>query len=372
MFIIFNLEGYLKSTMKTILVTGGCGFIGSNFILSQRENGSAAVINLDCLSYAANMDNLASLSGDSGYCFVKGDIADRDLVRMILDKHRPSAVVNFAAETHVDRSIGTPFDFIRTNVVGTFQLLEETRAYWEKLSEAERREFRFLHISTDEVYGSLGPEDPPFSEKTAYAPNSPYSASKAASDHLVRACRHTYGFPAITTNCSNNYGPRQFPEKLIPLMVLNAVSGKPLPIYGDGANVRDWLHVTDHCSGLALVLERGTVGETYNIGGRCEMRNIDIVRMICDRLDRLLPDSRFRPHFDLAEFVRDRPGHDWRYAVDCSKIERELGWRPRESLETGLEKTIKWYLDNEKWVRSVQTGEYRRWIERQYGIQEGR
>ncbi|MHC1725663.1 MAG: dTDP-glucose 4,6-dehydratase [Syntrophobacteraceae bacterium] len=357
--------------MKTILVTGGCGFIGSNFVLSQRESGRAAIINLDCLSYAANMKNLASLAGDPHYCFVKGDIADRDLVRTVLDRHRPSAVVNFAAETHVDRSIGSPFDFIQTNVVGTFQLIEETRAYWERLSVAESRDFRFLHISTDEVYGTLGPGDPPFSEKTPYAPNSPYAASKAASDHLVRACCHTYGLPAITTNCSNNYGPRQFPEKLIPLMILNAISGKPLPIYGDGTNIRDWLYVTDHCNALSLVLERGVVGETYNIGGHCERSNVDIVKMICGCLDHFFPESPHRPHFGLAAFVKDRPGHDWRYAVDCSKIEKELGWRPTETLESGLIKTVEWYLNNPDWVRSVQTGEYSRWIEGQYGLKEG-
>lgn len=353
--------------MSTVLVTGGSGFIGSNFILFQRMHAKSSIVNLDCLTYAANPKNLESLADDPGYLFVHGNMADRSLLRSIFEKHQPCAVVNFAAESHVDRSIDSPEPFIRTNVLGTFQLLEESRRYWQKLSEKARESFRFLHISTDEVYGTLGPADPPFTEKTAHAPNSPYAASKAGSDHLVRAYHHTYGLPTLTTNCSNNYGPRQFPEKLIPLMTLNATGGKSLPVYGDGSNIRDWLFVEDHCSALSLVLERGRVGETYNIGGHCEKTNMEIVQMICRCLDSMLPKSAFKPHADLIEFVKDRPGHDWRYAIDCSKIEAELGWKPAETLETGLRKTIEWYLQNGEWVESIKTGEYKRWIERQYG-----
>jgi len=352
--------------MKTYLVTGGAGFIGSNFILRLRRLGRARIINLDLLTYAGNLMNLEPIRFDPDYIFVQGDIGDRSLVREILGRYRPQAIINFAAESHVDRSIDGPEDFIKTNVLGTFHLLDETRRYWSALSSTEKREFRFLHVSTDEVYGSLGPEDPGFKEDTPYAPNSPYSASKAASDHLVRAYHHTYGLPVLTTNCSNNYGPRQFPEKLIPLMILNAIEGRKLPIYGDGLNIRDWLYVEDHCEALEIVLERGQVGQTYNIGGRCEKTNLDLVRTICRLLDEMLPKSPYKPHESLITFVKDRPGHDRRYAIDCSKIERELGWSPRESLETGLRKTIRWYLDNPEWVRSVQTGEYREWLQKHY------
>lgn len=344
--------------MKTYLVTGGAGFIGSNFVLGMRGRKKARIINLDLLTYAGNLMNLASIEGDPDHVFVRGNIGDRPLVRKLLEQHRPCAVVNFAAESHVDRSIDGPEDFIQTNVVGTFHLLEEARRYWEGLEGEEREGFRFLHVSTDEVYGSLQPEDPPFCETTPYAPNSPYSASKAASDHLVRAYHHTYGLPTLITNCSNNYGPRQFPEKLIPLMILNAINGKPLPIYGDGLNVRDWLYVEDHCEALSLVLEKGTPGQMYNIGGRCEKTNIEIVKTICNILDEIFPNSPHKPHESLMTFVKDRPGHDRRYAIDCSKIERELGWRPKESFDTGIRKTIQWYLDNPEWVRSVQTGQY--------------
>jgi dTDP-glucose 4,6-dehydratase len=299
--------------------------------------------------------------------FTKGDIGDRELVRTLLEKHKPSAIVNFAAESHVDRSIEGPDDFIQTNVVGTFHLLEEVRRYWGSLEDEDKSSFRFLHVSTDEVYGSLGPDDPAFSEDTAYAPNSPYSASKAASDHLVRAYHHTYGLPTLTTNCSNNYGPRQFPEKLLPLMILNALAGKPLPVYGDGMNVRDWLYVDDHCEAIRVVLEKGRVGEVYNIGGRCEKANMEIIKTLCRLLDEMRPDSPYVPHESLIKFVKDRPGHDRRYAIDASKIERELGWYPKETLETGLRKTIQWYLDNPEWVESIKTGAYREWMEKQYG-----
>jgi dTDP-glucose 4,6-dehydratase len=353
--------------MKTIVVTGGAGFIGSTFILSERARDRCAVVNVDLLTYAANPANLASLNGDARYTFIKGDIGDRTLMREVFRSHRPCAVVNMAAESHVDRSIVGPGEFIRTNVVGTFNLLEETRAYWEELDENERSSFRFLHVSTDEVYGSLGPDDSPFHERTPYAPNSPYSASKASSDHLVRAYHHTYGLPVLTTNCSNNYGPRQFPEKLIPLMILNAVRGKPLPVYGDGLNVRDWLHVQDHCNALRVVLDRGEVGQVYNIGGCCEKTNIEVVRTICGILDDLMPASPHVPHASLVTMIKDRPGHDRRYAIDCSKMERQLGWRPNETFETGLRKTIIWYLDNKEWVSCVETGAYRQWIQHHYG-----
>jgi len=353
--------------MKTYLVTGGSGFIGSNFILRQRRLGRARIVNLDLLTYAGNPMNLKPLQSDKEYVFVHGNIGDRKLVRDMLEEYRPHAILNFAAESHVDRSIDGPEDFIQTNILGTFHLLEETRRYWGGLSSDEKRDFRFLHVSTDEVYGSLGPEDPAFKEDTPYAPNSPYSASKAASDHLVRAYHHTYGLPVLTTNCSNNYGPRQFPEKLIPLVILNATKGKKLPIYGDGLNIRDWLYVEDHCEALEVVLEKGRVGQTYNIGGKCEKTNLDLVRTVCRLLDEMLPESLYKPHESLITFVKDRPGHDRRYAIDCSKIERELGWYPKESLETGLRKTIEWYLGNPEWIKSVQTGEYREWIARQYG-----
>ncbi len=349
-----------------ILVTGGAGFIGANFVLDWLKQSQEPVLNLDKLTYAGNPENLAALQGDPRHVFVQGDIGDRALVGRLLAEHRPRAIVNFAAESHVDRSIHGPEDFIQTNVVGTFHLLDEARAYWMGLPQAEKAAFRFLHVSTDEVYGSLGPEDPPFTESTPYAPNSPYSASKAASDHLVRAYHHTYGLPTLTTNCSNNYGPYQFPEKLIPLMILNATQGKPLPVYGDGMNVRDWLYVTDHCAAIREVLTRGRVGETYNVGGWNEKTNLEIVHTVCALLDELRPDPA-GPHARLITFVKDRPGHDRRYAIDASKIHRELGWKPAETFETGIRKTVEWYLAHMDWVQRVTSGEYRRWVERHYG-----
>jgi dTDP-glucose 4,6-dehydratase len=352
----------------TILVTGGAGFIGSNFILQSLESGAAtAVVNLDKLTYAGNLRNLESASTDRRYTFVHGDIGDRAFVRRLLEQHQPWAVVHFAAESHVDRSIRGPDDFIRTNVDGTFALLEEVRAYWASLNDDDGKRFRFLHVSTDEVYGSLGPHDPPFSETTAYAPNSPYSASKAASDHLVRAYHHTYGLPTLTTNCSNNYGRFQFPEKLIPLMILNARDGKPLPVYGDGQNVRDWIYVADHCEAIALVLVRGKPGETYNVGGWNEKPNLEIVHIICDLVDEMAPRAGGSRR-GLITFVKDRPGHDRRYAMDARKIGRELGWRPKETFETGIRKTVRWYLENEEWVRDVTSGSYRQWISTHYSV----
>ena len=348
-----------------ILVTGGAGFIGSNFILKQMQEGTTPIVNLDKLTYAGNLHNLESIAGSQRYEFVHGDIGDRELVRRLLEKHQPVAIVHFAAESHVDRSIRGPDDFIRTNVDGTFALLEETRAYWTALAEEPRQHFRFLHVSTDEVYGSLGPDDPPFCETTPYAPNSPYSASKAASDHLVRAYHHTYGLPTLTTNCSNNYGRFQFPEKLIPLMILNARNGKPLPVYGDGKNVRDWLYVEDHCDAIATVLRGGRPGETYNIGGWNEKPNMEIVETICDLLDEMSPRSGGSRR-ELITFVKDRPGHDRRYAMDARKIERELRWRPKETFESGIRKTVRWYLENEDWVRDVTSGSYRQWIATHY------
>ncbi len=353
--------------MKTWLVTGGAGFIGSNFVLLERARGNNCVVNLDLLTYAGNLKNLESLRDDPGHIFVQGSIGDHDLVRDLLRSYLPSAVINFAAESHVDRSIAGPEDFIQTNVVGTFRLLEEVRKYWSSLGDNERAAFRFLHVSTDEVYGSLEAEDPAFREDTPYAPNSPYAASKAAADHLMRAYHETYGLPTLTTNCSNNYGPRQFPEKLIPLMILNALKGQTLPIYGDGLNVRDWLYVDDHCEALRLVLERGKPSNVYNIGGNCEKTNMEVVRTICRVLDDMLPGSAQAPHDSLIRLVKDRPGHDRRYAIDSRKIESELGWRPRENFETGLTKTIRWYLDNTVWIESVLTGSYREWIQRHYG-----
>ena len=348
-----------------ILVTGGAGFIGSNFVLDWLRDSDEPVVNLDKLTYAGNLENLAALKGDARHIFVQGDIGDRALVERLLKEHRPRAIVNFAAESHVDRSIHGPEDFIQTNVVGTFHLLEETRAYWGGLSEAEKGAFRFLHVSTDEVYGSLGPNDAAFTETTPFAPNSPYSASKAASDHLVRAYNHTYGLPTLTTNCSNNYGPYQFPEKLIPLMILNATQGKPLPIYGDGMNVRDWLYVGDHCTAIREVLAKGRLGETYNIGGWNEKPNIEIVKTVCALLDEMRPDPA-GPHERLLTYVKDRPGHDRRYAIDARKIERELGWRPAETFDTGIRKTVRWYLDNMAWVEHIASGEYRNWLETNY------
>src|SRR5229473_5818401 len=351
---------------KTILVTGGSGFIGSNFILQWIEQEGTPVVNLDKLTYAGNPRNLERVSSDPRYCFVQGDVCDRQLVRGLLERHKPRAIVHFAAESHVDRSIRGPDDFIRTNVHGTFCLLEEVRAYYEELGPQERNWFRLLHVSTDEVYGSLGPNDVPFSETNAYAPNSPYSASKAGSDHLVRAYYHTYRLPTLTTNCSNNYGPYQFPEKLIPLMILNACSGKQLPVYGDGQNVRDWLFVEDHCEAVRTVLARGRVGETYNIGGGNQKHNLELVETICAILDELRPADPVVPHRELITFVKDRPGHDRRYAVDARKIERELGWKPRESLESGIRRTVHWYIEHEQWVNEVTGGGYRQWIETHY------
>jgi dTDP-glucose 4,6-dehydratase len=350
-----------------ILVTGGAGFIGANFVLDWLAAGGEGVVNLDALTYAGNRENLASLDGDARHVFVHGDICDRPLVDRLLAAHRPRAIVHFAAESHVDRSIHGPGAFIRTNVEGSFTLLEAARAYWSSLAEPERAAFRFLHVSTDEVYGTLGPNDPAFTENHPHQPNSPYSASKAASDHLVRAWHHTYGLPVLTTNCSNNYGPWHFPEKLIPLMIVNALAGKPLPVYGDGMQVRDWLYVKDHCSAIRTVLARGRVGETYNIGGWNERPNIEIVKTICALLDELRP-SPSGPYARLITHVTDRPGHDRRYAIDARKIERELGWRPAETFETGIRKTVQWILDHPDWVARVQSGAYREWVERQYGV----
>ena len=355
---------------NTILVTGGAGFIGSNFILQQMQDASASVVNLDKLTYAGNLHNLESVSSNPRYAFVHGDIGDRAQLRKLLEIHQPNAIVHLAAESHVDRSICGPEDFIRTNIDGTFALLEETRAYWSALPEPQRKNFRFLHISTDEVYGSLGPDDPAFSENTPYAPNSPYAASKAASDHLVRAYHHTYGLPTLTTNCSNNYGRFQFPEKLIPLMILNARDGKPLPVYGDGMNVRDWLYVEDHCEAISTVLRGGRPGETYNIGGWNEKPNLEIVHMICDLVDEMAP-SAAGSRRDLITYVKDRPGHDRRYAMDARKIEKDLGWKPKATLENGLRQTVRWYLENEAWVRHVTSGAYRQWMATHYSGQGG-
>jgi len=349
-----------------ILVTGGAGFIGSNFVLDWLAQSDEPVVNLDALTYAGNTENLRSLEGDQRHVFFHGDICDRALVERLLATHRPRAIVHFAAESHVDRSIPGPADFMRTNVEGTFTLLEAARGHWSTLAGDEKAAFRFLHVSTDEVYGSLAPEDPPFRETDAYEPNSPYSASKAASDHLVRAWHHTFGLPVLTTNCSNNYGPFHFPEKLIPLMIVNALAGKPLPVYGDGRQVRDWLYVRDHCSAIREVLARGRVGETYNVGGWNEQPNIEIVHAVCALLDELRPDPA-GPRTRLISHVTDRPGHDRRYAIDASKIERELGWRPAETFATGLRKTVAWYLEHADWVERVQTGAYRAWLSTNYG-----
>ncbi len=348
-----------------ILVTGGAGFIGANFVLDWIAHEGTPVINLDKLTYAGNPANLASLQKDERHIFVKGDINDRTLVADLLKKHRPRAIVHFAAESHVDRSIHGPGEFVQTNVVGTFSLLEETRAYWTALPESEKSSFRFLHVSTDEVYGSLGDSDPAFNETTAYAPNSPYAASKAGSDHLVRAYHHTYGLPTVTTNCSNNYGPLQFPEKLIPLMILNALAAKPLPVYGDGKNVRDWLYVGDHCAGIRAALARGKPGETYNIGGNSEKTNLEVVHAVCAILDELRPAGA--PHVKLISFVKDRPGHDHRYAINAEKFRRELGWEPQERFVSGLRKTVEWYLSHDDWIQGVTSGSYRNWIDSNYG-----
>ena len=353
-----------------LLVTGGAGFIGSNFVLDWLRTVGSPVVNLDKLTYAGNLENLASLAGDERHRFVHGDICDEGLVATLLDTHQPEAIVHFAAESHVDRSIVGADAFIQTNVVGTFRLLEGVRRYWLNLPPGRKSAFRFLHVSTDEVYGSLGPEDPAFSEETPYRPNSPYSASKAASDHLVRAYHETHGLPTLTTNCSNNYGPFQFPEKLIPLMIVNALAGKPLPVYGDGMNVRDWLYVADHGDAIRAVLARGRVGETYNIGGSSERPNLDIVHTVCELLDELVPDAD-GPRSRLITFVTDRPGHDRRYAMDTRKIERELGWRASETLESGLRKTVQWYLDQQAWIEHVTSGAYREWIDVNYGTRTG-
>jgi dTDP-glucose 4,6-dehydratase len=350
----------------TILVTGGAGFIGSNFVNDWFAHHDEPVVNLDALTYAGNLHNLDALRGDARHVFVQGDIGDRTLVDKLLMLHRPRAVVNFAAESHVDRSIHGPGDFMRTNVLGTFALLEAVRAWWGTLDDVASSRFRMLHVSTDEVYGSLPPGAPGFTENHRYEPNSPYSASKAASDHLVRAWHHTYGLPVLTTNCSNNYGPYHFPEKLIPLMIVNALAGKPLPVYGDGMQVRDWLYVSDHCCAIRTVLEKGRVGETYNVGGWNEKPNIEIVHTICALLDELQP-SADGPYARLVTHVKDRPGHDRRYAIDARKIERELGWRPAETFETGLRKTVQWYLAHRDWVADVQSGGYRDWLVTQYG-----
>ncbi|QWW70860.1 dTDP-glucose 4,6-dehydratase [Rhizobium sp. WYJ-E13] len=349
-----------------ILVTGGAGFIGANFVLDWLDIHDEPVVNLDALTYAGNLENLASVQNDSRHLFVKGSIADYNLVEELLRRHRPRAILNFAAESHVDRSIHGPEEFIQTNIVGTFRLLEAVRGFLSLQDEAFRENFRFLHVSTDEVYGSLGPTEAAFHEDRKYEPNSPYSASKAASDHLVRAYHHTYGLPVLTTNCSNNYGPYHFPEKLIPLVIHNALSGKSIPVYGDGMQIRDWLFVKDHCSAIRHVLEKGAVGETYNVGGRNELANIAVVRQLCTILDELRPNANGTSYASLITFVRDRPGHDRRYAIDATKIERDLGWRPSETFETGIRKTVEWYLDNEDWVNNVTSGSYRQWIDRHY------
>ncbi len=349
-----------------ILVTGGAGFIGANFVLDWLATSDEPVVNLDKLTYAGNLETLASLQGDTRHVFVRGDIGDGALVERLLAEHKPRAVVNFAAESHVDRSIHGPEDFIQTNIVGTFRLLEAVRAYWGGLEGEAKAAFRFLHVSTDEVYGSLGPGEPAFTEQHRYEPNSPYSASKAASDHLVRAYHHTYGLPVLTTNCSNNYGPYHFPEKLIPLMIVNALAGKPLPIYGDGQQIRDWLYVKDHCSAIRRVLQAGKLGEVYNIGGWNEKPNLEIVHTVCALLDELRPRTDGNSYREQITFVKDRPGHDRRYAIDARKLERELGWKPAETFESGIRKTVQWYLDNPEWVAHVQSGAYREWVQKQY------
>lgn len=349
----------------SIFITGGAGFIGSNFVLDWLRHHDEPIINLDKLTYAGNVDNLAALQGDARHTFVRADLSDGPVIAQLLDKHRPRAVIHFAAESHVDRSIQDPEAFIQTNVVGTYRLLETVRVYWNGLA-GDRDAFRLIHISTDEVYGSLGKDDPAFKETNRYEPNSPYAASKAASDHLVRAYHHTYGLPVITTNCSNNYGPFQFPEKLIPLVIHHAMAGKPLPVYGDGQQVRDWLYVLDHCSALRRVLSAGRLGETYNVGGWNEQANINVVQAICSLLDELKPRGDGKSYKEQITFVKDRPGHDRRYAIDATKVERELAWRPVETFETGLRKTVRWYLDNQPWVQNVTSGAYRQWIERQY------
>ena len=352
-----------------IFVTGGAGFIGANFVLSWLAQSDETVLNYDKLTYAGNLNNLTSLRHDNRHIFVQGDICDGDKLTALFAEHKPRAIVHFAAESHVDRSIHGPAAFVTTNVNGTFSLLEAARSYWNSLESQEKTDFRFLHVSTDEVYGTLGPEDPPFSETTAYAPNSPYSASKAASDHLVRAYHHTYGMPVLTTNCSNNYGPYHFPEKLIPLIITNARAGKDLPVYGDGQQVRDWLFVTDHCAAIRRVLEDGRLGETYNVGGWNEQTNLSVVHTICDLLDELQPKAQ-GSYRDQIKHITDRQGHDRRYAIDARKIERELGWKPAETFTTGLRKTVEWYLANDAWVAQVQSGDYMKWVDLQYSNKE--
>lgn len=354
-----------------IFVTGGAGFIGSNFVLDWLAQSSEPVVNFDKLTYAGNLNNLASIKDDPRHVFVQGDINDTALLSQLFAQHQPRAVVHFAAESHVDRSIHNPGAFVTTNVNGTFSLLEAARAYWNTLSGAERESFRFLHVSTDEVYGTLGADDAPFSETTPYAPNSPYSASKAASDHLVRSYHHTYGFPTLTTNCSNNYGGFHFPEKLIPLIISNARDGKALPIYGDGQQIRDWLYVGDHCAAIRRVLEAGRVGEVYNVGGWNEKANLEVVHTLCDILDKLTPKAA-GSYRDQITYVQDRPGHDRRYAIDARKIERELGWKPAETFESGIAKTVQWYLDNQEWVRNVQSGDYQNWLEKNYASRDSK
>ncbi len=352
---------------QSILVTGGAGFIGSNFVHDWLAENDGTVVNLDKLTYAGNPENLADLKNDPRHIFVKGDIDDQTLLKQLLATHQPEAVINFAAESHVDRSISGPGEFIQTNVVGTFHLLDQVREYWSELADPEKSKFRFLHVSTDEVYGSLNADDPAFAETNAYAPNSPYSASKAASDHLVRAYHHTYGLPTLTTNCSNNYGAYQFPEKLIPLIILNARSGKAIPIYGDGQNIRDWLYVNDHCSAIRAVLERGKVAEVYNIGGNYEKTNLEIVHSVCEILDELCPDSPYKPHKSLITFVKDRLGHDRRYAINATKIAKELNWTPAETFNSGIRKTVEWYLQNDEWIEHVTSGSYQQWVDNNYG-----
>lgn len=351
---------------NTILVTGGAGFIGSNFVLAWVKQGLGNVVNLDKLTYAGNLENLVSIEHSGHHVFMHGDIGDQHLVAKLLAEHKPRAIVNFAAESHVDRSIHGPEDFIQTNIVGTFHLLEAVRAYWGELNTVDKANFRFLHVSTDEVYGSLGKDDPAFTETTPYAPNSPYSASKASSDHLVRSYHHTYGLPTLTTNCSNNYGPYHFPEKLIPLVIHNALANQPLPVYGNGLQVRDWLYVEDHCAAIRRVLEAGKVGEVYNVGGWNEKTNIDIVRTLCRMLDAKQPRANGQSYADLITYVADRPGHDIRYAIDATKIATELGWKPAETFETGIEKTVNWYLANQDWVNNITSGDYRNWIQTHY------
>jgi dTDP-glucose 4,6-dehydratase len=350
----------------TIFVTGSAGFIGANFVLDWLAAHDEAVVSLDKLTYAGNLQNLVSLEGDARNTFVQGDIGDRELVERLLAEHKPRAILNFAAESHVDRSIHGPGDFIKTNIVGTFQLLESVRAYWSSLTDDKKSAFRFLHVSTDEVYGSLDANDPAFKESNKYEPNSPYSASKAASDHLVRAYHHTYGLPVLTTNCSNNYGPYHFPEKLIPLVIHNALAGKSLPIYGDGQQIRDWLYVKDHCAAIRRVLESGQLGETYNVGGWNEKANIDVVHILCDILDQEQPRADGKSYREQITFVKDRPGHDRRYAIDATRMERELGWKPAETFETGIRKTVRWYLNNQEWVANITSGAYRDWVGKQY------